>query len=251
MILNHLISSKHFLKLLQKPIEMREAEDLEYMMIAISEIEFFQKITSGDTNGIAQRLICKNMEYESFKKDDIVFNAGEVGTKFYLILKGSVRVLINMNKGVKIPPTSLKGLNDLVEIKVYKRGDTFGELALMDDAPRMATIVCREDTCFATLDKANYKKILQKTEMARINKIVSFFRTMSLFSKFSRRSLVSILYPCKLLSFPCNYVLYKEGDDADKLYVILSGKVQVQQEHPYILYFAKKTFSNLFLFSAK
>jgi len=34
------------------------------------------------------------MKLEEFKKGEIIFNFGEIGTKFYLTVKGSVKVLV-------------------------------------------------------------------------------------------------------------------------------------------------------------
>ena len=41
-----------------------------------------------------------------------------------------------------------------------KLGDAFGELALINDAPRLATIVCETNCQFAVLSKFDYKGIL-------------------------------------------------------------------------------------------
>ena len=38
--------------------------------------------------------IAMNMELEEFGKDEKLFNYGDVGTKFYMIMKGSVSILI-------------------------------------------------------------------------------------------------------------------------------------------------------------
>ena len=39
------------------------------------------------------------------------------------------------------------------ELKTIKTGDSFGQLALMENKPRAATIICRENTHFAILEK--------------------------------------------------------------------------------------------------
>lgn len=46
------------------------------------------------------------------------------------------------------------------EIKILKAGFSFGELALIENKPRAATIICNEECGFAVLDKKNFDLIL-------------------------------------------------------------------------------------------
>lgn len=48
------------------------------------------------------------------------------------------------------------------EVKVMTAGSSFGELALINSAPRAAAIKCKEDSEFAVLDKIPFKNILSK-----------------------------------------------------------------------------------------
>jgi len=73
-----------------------------------------------------------------------------------VILKGRVGVLIKMatNSGEK---NSVYSLSEIANLNV---GDGFGELALLNDGPRLASIVCKEDSHFATLNKENFQSLL-------------------------------------------------------------------------------------------
>jgi len=41
-----------------------------------------------------------------------------------------------------------------------KDGESFGELALLDDAPRAATITCVDDTHVLILERKDYERVL-------------------------------------------------------------------------------------------
>uniref|UniRef100_G1NC16 Uncharacterized protein n=1 Tax=Meleagris gallopavo TaxID=9103 RepID=G1NC16_MELGA len=83
------------------------------------------------------------------KAGTVLFNQGEEGTSWYIILKGSVNVVI-YGKGV---------------VCTLHEGDDFGKLALVNDAPRAASIVLREDNChFLRVDKEDFNRILRDVE---------------------------------------------------------------------------------------
>jgi CRP-like cAMP-binding protein len=62
----------------------------------------------------------------------------------------------------------------LVEIIALKQGMSFGELALNNNQPRAATIVCKTDCHFAVMIKADYQKCLLAVTKRRIQHILEF-----------------------------------------------------------------------------
>ena len=57
----------------------------------------------------------------------------------------------------------------MFKVNQLKAGMAFGELALINDAPRLATIVCETDCSFAVLNKTDYKAILMEAERKKVN----------------------------------------------------------------------------------
>ncbi|KAJ8025008.1 Rap guanine nucleotide exchange factor 4 [Holothuria leucospilota] len=82
-------------------------------------------------------------------KENVLFHQGDEGYSWYIILRGSVNV-IKYGQGV---------------VCVLNEGDDFGKLALVNDAPRAATIVVREENCqFLRVDKQDFNRILKNVE---------------------------------------------------------------------------------------
>jgi hypothetical protein len=79
----------------------------------------------------------------SFDTDQIIFNKGEHGDSLYVIVSGSVKVW----DGDRL-------LNELGE------GEVFGELALLDPEPRLASVKAVEPTRLLRLDEAHFRQVL-------------------------------------------------------------------------------------------
>jgi len=73
-----------------------------------------------------------------------VFKQGDVGTSWYVIYRGSVNVVVNG-----------------VTVCSLQEGEGFGELALVNDKPRSATIIANEDDVqLIKVDKEDYNRIM-------------------------------------------------------------------------------------------
>lgn len=70
---------------------------------------------------------------------------------------------------------------EIKKIKTIGQGGSFGELALMENKPRAATIICEEDCHFAVLEKEFFNGILS----IKLNKI--FKKLCSLFRRKTRK----------------------------------------------------------------
>ena len=55
-------------------------------------------------------------------------------------------------------------------------GMSFGEKALIDDAPRAANIIALQHSCFAVTGREDFKKCLQRIEQRATTKKMEFFK---------------------------------------------------------------------------
>ncbi|KAJ6660759.1 hypothetical protein lerEdw1_017385 [Lerista edwardsae] len=115
-----------------------------------TQIELLLNLFLVDLAVRVKRELAGVLVFESHPKaGTVLFNQGEEGTSWYIILKGSVNVVI-YGKGV---------------VCTLHEGDDFGKLALVNDAPRAASIVLREDNChFLRVDKEDFNRILRDVE---------------------------------------------------------------------------------------
>jgi len=82
-------------------------------------------------------------------------------------------------------------------------GKSFGDLALINNKPRAATIKCLTDCHFAVISKNVYERILKKIEVKNQNKLVDFFQHLPFFEGWSRTALAKLKYIFAQRDFIC------------------------------------------------
>jgi ATP-binding cassette subfamily B protein len=87
---------------------------------------------------------------EYFEAGQIVFNQGEAGDKFYLIVRGQVEVLA----------LGADGQNHALEL--LEDGDHFGEMSLLQDRPRNATIRTVMACLFLTISQEQFLQLVAR-----------------------------------------------------------------------------------------
>ncbi|KAF3694862.1 Rap guanine nucleotide exchange factor 4 [Channa argus] len=142
LLLSQIGPDAHMRMILRKHPSERTADDLEIIYEELLHIKALSHLSTTVKRELAGVLI-----FESHSKaGTVLFSQGEEGTSWYIILKGSVNVVI-YGKGV---------------VCTLHEGDDFGKLALVNDAPRAASIVLREDNChFLRVDKEDFNRILR------------------------------------------------------------------------------------------
>lgn len=77
--------------------------------------------------------LCKRENFEDGKR---VFSQGEIGNTFYLVVSGGVRILV-----------------ENTEVAQLGAGQVFGEMAILEEAPRNATAVAAGSTLLFSISR--------------------------------------------------------------------------------------------------
>jgi CRP/FNR family cyclic AMP-dependent transcriptional regulator len=105
----------------------------------------FQELDDRELGSIAA--VAKTRRYA---KDDVIFHADESGDVFCLIREGQVKVTMISPEGKEII------------LSMLGPGDFFGEMALLDDEPRSATVIATETLEVVTIWRSEFLQILNE-----------------------------------------------------------------------------------------
>jgi putative ABC transport system ATP-binding protein len=98
--------------------------------------------------------VAESMKEEAHAPRTYLIRQGEVGDKFFLIKKGNVEVYVDDGTTSHLTAT----LSD---------GEVFGEVALLEDKPRNATVITKDAVEVYTLDKPGFHQALAASEPMR------------------------------------------------------------------------------------
>ncbi|KAK6620354.1 hypothetical protein RUM44_006755 [Polyplax serrata] len=132
--------------MLQKPrSHERTPDELEVIYEELIHITALSHLSNSVKRELASVIV-----FEAHTRaGTVLFEQGDEGKSWYIILRGSVDVVI-YGKGT---------------VTVLQEGDDFGKLALVNDTPRAATIVLRENNChFLRVDKDSFNRVLRDVE---------------------------------------------------------------------------------------
>jgi len=104
----------------------------------LSRLPFFQGIDREVLNELKDLFFT-----ETFHAGAMIIQEGEPGDKFYIIARGRVAI-------TKRSPDAEE---DSLRLAILEDGDHFGEIALLDNVPRTATVTAISDCTFLTLQR--------------------------------------------------------------------------------------------------
>ena len=137
--------------------EDEEHTDVEGKTEILRRIPLFQHMTYKELLAILG--IARGRQFE---KGQGIIAEGESGDELYVLFRGKVDV-------------SKSGL----KIAQLKAGGHFGEMGLVDQAPRSATVVAAEDTSAISIDRDSLLKLMRRDSLLAVKLLWSFVQVLS------------------------------------------------------------------------
>ncbi len=111
----------------------------------LDKISLFSDLSESEIQAVTKLAVTRN-----FPKNTMILCEGDQSDSLYVILSGKVRVFLSDDEGKE------------VTLNVQNEDEYFGELALLDSAPRSASVVTLEKTRLAIISKPAFEQCMEK-----------------------------------------------------------------------------------------
>lgn len=191
------------------PVNDLSGAQREELAKNLSQNFLFQQL---DAN--SKKTVITALTKKSFVKDDEIIKQGDVGDFFYIVEQGHVDFFVN---GDKVSSTG--------------EGSSFGELALMYNSPRAATVVAAlaTVTCWA-LDRLTFRRILLEGTFNRRLMYEDFLKDVKVLSTLSSQERSKLADALSTEIYHKGDKIVVEGEQGENFYFIESGNCQIVKD---------------------
>ncbi|KAL4510241.1 hypothetical protein ABPG72_010434 [Tetrahymena utriculariae] len=231
--------SKLVQRILKKAIANRENDDVTVLLFYFKDLDFIQKLQNKfDEQTFLQ--VISHITYKKYQRNELVCKQGQVERQMYLILEGKACV----KKYDVIEYEKRDGTFGIRKIcllkKMLSKGDSFGREILKgsnyDETKYCSYSVSNLDQMLecAVLRRDHYLGFKISMEIKQeINK-VNLIQSSCIFNyHLNPRQLKALSQSFHLKKSFCNNIIYNEGDEADGIYIIKSGRFKIQKSTNY------------------
>lgn len=155
------------------------------------------------------------MEVKVYKPDDIIIKQADDGAELFLVGEGKLDCHRVMQKGD--PPKFLKN---------YEPGDAFGELALLYNAPRAATITAKTDAILYSLDRSTFNNIVKESSAKKRKKYEIIFKQVKILSNMENYERAKLADAVKERKYKAGEKIIEEGQDGEEFFIITEGNAK-------------------------
>ncbi|HIJ77955.1 MAG: cyclic nucleotide-binding domain-containing protein [Desulfobulbaceae bacterium] len=129
----------------------------------LRENPFFEDFTDAELDFFSQ-----HMSLRSFPERSVIFNKGEIGSFLFFVVEGEIEVRLESSDYKQII------------VSTFQRGACAGEMSIIDDFPRSATLVTSRPSELLIISKSRVKAICDENPRLGLKFITGITKSLSL-----------------------------------------------------------------------
>jgi ATP-binding cassette subfamily B protein len=189
-----------------------------------------------------RKLIKDSFVPASFTFGQPIVREGEPADGFYVLVSGQARVVKQRENGEDI------------SLNLLRPGDSFGEMGLLEEASRNATVRATGDVTTLKLDRSVFQALIRADPEIRQylelqikhRHLHNFFRLYSPFARLPADQLKTLLTEFRAISFTPGQLVIRQGDTPGPMYIVEEGRLRTFTEENgrrhYLAYLRKGDF---------
>jgi|SaaInl47_10m_RNA_FD_contig_71_387108_length_1544_multi_9_in_0_out_0_1 cAMP-dependent protein kinase regulator len=180
------------------------------------------------TTVVESMLLFKNIDAEQFNQvidamfekvvepGENIIKEGDDGDYFYVIESGQYDVLKEIDGEQK-------------KVFQYDNKGNFGELALMYNAPRSATVTSVTPGNLWALDRETFRRIVVKSQAKKRRQYEQFLAKVELLSTLNEEEISKVADAIEPKKYNDGELVISQGDAPDYFYIVCEGKVDIRR----------------------
>ena len=175
-------------------------------------------------------VVLASLQLRRFVKGQVIVQEGKPGDSFFTIVSGTV--------GVTRQLPNEQGVMRAVQLARLHHGAVFGEMALISNAPRTATVTAEEDCDVLELKRAALEEHAHRMksvtralhDFTNERLLTNLLATSPIFKPFPKSVRAEIIKKFKDFPVDAGDELIEEGEQGQGLFMIMKGEVEVSKK---------------------
>lgn len=179
-----------------------EHKEIEYIKNAVKNTTLFSRLNDEEFYAVITKMRLKKVTALT----NIINQDDKDGVRFYVIKKGEFKIIV-----------------DGEYFATFGQGETFGERALIQNAPRAATVQSLQPSEVWVLHRDDYRVTVAREAEKKKTRLVEFIKSIETFKHFVKKDFETLADSFEERKYKENELVIKQGEAGDRFYVIMHG----------------------------
>ena len=189
------------------PVFEKSDDDVEFLLDALADNFVFNTLDESELETLVNAF-----ENHEVKKGETIIKQGETGGHFYILRTGKVAFVVDGNEVGRAVP-----------------GNSFGELALLYNAPRAATCMAVDGNAgLWRVDQMTFRKLLATHTIQNDNQTKDVLKKVPFLSDLDDEFIHRIADALTTVYYDAGEKIFERGSEGSVFYVIREGKVEYE-----------------------